>query len=230
MKTAIGYVRVSTTEQANEGLSLEAQRARIAAWCLLNGFALGALHVDAGISGKRSKNRPGLQAALDQVCECGGVLVVYSLSRLARSVKDTMLISERLNKANADLASLSEKIDTTSAAGKMIFRMLAVFAEFESDVISERVSAIVAHKRSKGELLGKVPYGYDLASDGCTLTPNTDEQATLALIDELKNVHGMSLRAIAAEMNQRGVKTKEGKGVWSFGTIRRIVRRPKVAA
>jgi site-specific DNA recombinase len=72
------------------------------------------------------------------VCELNGILFVYSLSRLARSTKGTLAIPDRLQKADADLVSLSEKLDTNSAAGKMVFRMLAVLEEFESDQISER--------------------------------------------------------------------------------------------
>ena len=117
-KTAIGYIRVSTEGQVTEGVSLDAQRAKIEAWCLANDVQLGGVFVDAGISGKRADNRPELQAALNAVCKCGGVLVVYSLSRLARSTKDTISIAERLSKSNADLVSLSEKIDSTSAARK----------------------------------------------------------------------------------------------------------------
>jgi DNA invertase Pin-like site-specific DNA recombinase len=154
----VGYCRVSTDLQAAEGVSLDAQKGRIHAWCLANGGSMAEadLFVDAGISGKHAANRPGLQHALDAVTQApGSVLVVYSLSRLARSTKDTITISERLEKAGADLVSLSEKIDTTSASGKMVFRMLAVLAEFERDLVSERVRVTVAHKRGRGERVGQ---------------------------------------------------------------------------
>lgn len=133
MNKAIGYIRVSTEQQAEEGVSLAAQKAKIAAWCEINDYELANVFVDAGISGKSMDKRQGLRDALAAVKK-GGVLVVYSLSRLARSTKDTLAISEQLGKAGADLVSLSEKIDTTGAAGKMMFRMLAVLAEFERDV------------------------------------------------------------------------------------------------
>ena len=86
------------------------------------------------------EKRASLQAAVSAVCACGGVLVVYSLSRLARNTTETLELGKRLSKAGADLVSLSEKIDTTSAAGKMVFRMLAVLAEFERDQVSERTT------------------------------------------------------------------------------------------
>jgi DNA invertase Pin-like site-specific DNA recombinase len=221
---AIGYIRVSTTGQADDGVSLDAQRDRIAAWCLVNGHELAAVHVDAGISGKRSDNRPALQLALDEVCRRRGVLVVYSLSRLARSTKDTLSISERIEKAGADLVSLSEKIDTTSAAGKMVFRMLAVLAEFERDLVAERTSCAMQHKRHRGERVGSVPYGFDLAADGVQLVDNPAEQRVLKLVAELRAA-GYTLRAIANELTDRGIETK-GKGqAWSSSTIQRIVNR-----
>ena len=109
MRRVVGYVRVSTEQQASEGISLEAQKGKIVAWCQLSSYELTGLYVDAGLSGKRADNRPELQKALDAVTECGGILLVYSLSRLARSTKDTLAISDRLEKSGADLVSLSEK-------------------------------------------------------------------------------------------------------------------------
>src|SRR5436309_1985823 len=93
---AIGYARVSTDGQVTDGVSLEAQQAKIRAWCEVNSFELVGLQVDAGLSGCRSDNRPGLQEALSMACKQSAALVVYSLSRLARSTKDAILISERL--------------------------------------------------------------------------------------------------------------------------------------
>ena len=222
-QTAIGYIRVSTDGQVTDGVSLDAQRERVGAWCLANGYAIAEIFVDAGLSGGRSDNRPGLQSALDAVCKVRGVLVVYSLSRLARSTKDTIAIGERLDKSSADLVSLSERIDTTSAAGKMMFRMLAVLAEFERDQISERTSTAMKFKAAKGERVGKVPFGFDLSADGVTLVPNESEQRALSLIRELRAM-GESLRKIAAELERQRFPTKEGKP-WTHSTVQRIVSR-----
>ena len=182
------------------------------------------MFVDAGVSGKRAYNRPELQAALDAVCRTGGVLVVYSLSRLARSTKDTIQISERLSKANADLVSLSEKIDTTSAAGKMVFQMLAVLAEFERNQISERTCAAMAHKKSLGQRFGKIPYGHDFSGDGKTLVENTREQAAIQLIRLLREA-GMSYGQVAELLNRKKVQTKENIGQRKSMTVLRILKR-----
>lgn len=223
-KQAIGYVRVSTEQQASEGISLDAQAARIRAYAELNDLDLAAIYTDAGLSGKRSDNRPQLQAALDHATKAGAVLVVYSLSRLARSTRDTLAIAERLEKGNADLASLSEKIDTTTAAGKMVFRMLAVLAEFERDQISERTTTAMSHKKRNGERVGKVPFGYDLAADGVQLVPNAAEQAVLELVNQL-HAAGESMRKIAAELTRRGIGTKDGRSEWSHSTVQRLLDR-----
>jgi len=160
-RTAIGYCRVSTDNQATEGVSLEAQRARIAAWCEANDLVLDDVHVDAGLSGGRADNRPALQNALDAVCRTKGVLVVYSLSRLARSVPDMVEISERLEGAGADFASITESFDTSSPTGVFIFRILSAVAEWERNIIRERTRDAMEHKRGNGERVsGKAPLGW----------------------------------------------------------------------
>jgi len=225
MTNAIAYIRVSTTGQAEDGVSLEAQRSRVDAWCTLNEAELVNVHVDAGISGKRSDNRPALQRALDEACQTGAVLVVYSLSRLARNTRETLEIAERLDKAGADLVSLSEKIDTTSAAGKMVFRMLAVLAEFERDLVSERTTGAMDHKRAKGERISRhIPYGHDLDDDGIHLVENESEQRVIELVQRLRD-GGMSMRKIAAELGSRGIAAKNGKKTWSHSTIQGILNR-----
>lgn len=217
--TASIYLRVSTAGQATEGISLEAQEARARKWAEANGFEVAGLHCDAGISGKRAENRPGLQAALAEVCRTKGALVVYSLSRLARSTKDAISIAERLEKAGADLVSLSEKIDTTSAAGKMVFRMLAVLAEFERDLISERTKGALAHMAAQGRRIGEVPYGFRLAEDRLHLVEDAAEQEVLSSIRDLK-ARGRTWAQVAEELNGRGLSTKKGCR-WSWRTAQK---------
>lgn len=214
--TASIYLRVSTAGQVAEGVSLEAQEARARGWAEANGYMVAGLHCDAGISGKRAENRPGLQAALAEVCRTRGALIVYSLSRLARSTRDAINIAEKLEKAGADLVSLSEKIDTTSAAGKMIFRMLAVLAEFERDLISERTKGALAHMAAQGRRVGEIPLGFTLAEDRVHLVENPAEQKILKAIQDLRT-RGRKWREVAEEMNRRGYCTKKGR-LWSWRT------------
>ncbi len=220
---AIGYLRVSTEGQAVEGVSLDAQRAKIEAWATANEYNLVAVFEDAGISGSGMTKRPGLQEALDAACAQNAALVVYSLSRLARSTKDALAISERLDKAGADLVSLSEKIDTTTAAGKMVFRMLAVLAEFERDLVSERTTAALQHMKAKGQRVGTVPYGYRVGDDGATLEAHEGEQQIVSTIHQLRR-GGMTLAGIRDELNVRGIENRKGKTVWSLSTLHKIAK------
>jgi len=223
---AIGYVRVSTQNQVDDGISLEAQEAKIKAWAELNNADAVEIFIDAGISGKRANNRPGLQAALSAIGK-GDALIVYSLSRLARSTKDTIQIADKLDKQGADLVSMSEKIDTTTAAGKMVFRMLAVLSEFERDQVSERTRFAMAYKRSKGEKTGgDVPYGFTVDDYG-QLVPHTAEQEALRLIHDLR-AKGHTYKAIGHELSLRGYKTKQGRDNWHPQVVKQILERKAV--
>ena len=211
MKSAIIYVRVSTVDPANNGVSLDAQEAKARAWAEINGYQVAAVHVDAGLSGRRADNRPALQDALADLQE-GHALVVYALSRLARSTRDAISIAEQLEKRGADLVSISERIDTTTAAGKMVFRMMAVLAEFESDQISERTKLAMQYKKSKGEFTGgnRAPYGYTRGSDGKTLVPIESEQEVIKLVRQYRQ-DGLPLRAISAELERAGILSRTDK-------------------
>ena len=119
---------------------------------------------------------------------------------------------------------LSERLDTTNAAGKMVFRMLAVLAEFERDLVSERTAAALHFKRQSKELVGNIPFGYDLAPDGIHLLQNELEQGAIREIKKLRAA-GYSYRQIADEINRRGIKTKKGKAEWKHTAIKRILDR-----
>ena len=215
----IGYVRVSTDEQVREGASLEAQKHKITAWTESLDGELLFIAEDAWISGKLIRNRDGLRGAIEAACAEKAVLVIYSLSRLSRSTRDTLMLADKLDKAGADLVSLSERIDTTTAAGKMVFRMLAVLNEFERDQISERTSAILQHKKAKGEVYSPIPYGF--RREGNKLIEDKKEQRVVLLIQKQK-VDGYSLRKIASELNNKGIPAKRG-GRWFPSTIRYLL-------
>jgi len=150
-----------------------------------------------------------LLKAIDTACAAHGVLVVYSLSRLARNTEETIAMGNRLAKAGADLVSLSEKIDTTSATGKMIFRLLASLAEFERDQISERTTMALGYKKSQNERVGELPYGFQESPDG-KLIPHAGEQANIATIRQYR-AEGLSLRAIVVTAEKAGLLSRVGK-------------------
>lgn len=219
---AIGYVRVSTEEQATEGVSLKAQREKIAAYAALHGLALGKVFADEGLSAKRADNRPGLQDALTAVCKAKGVLVVYSLTRLARSTRDAIDIAERIDGCGADLASITEKIDTTSSMGRFFFRLMASLGELERDQVSERTITAMAHLRGEGKRISRIiPFGFDLGADGETLEENREETKALRRMVEWQ-AQGVSLRGIAARLEAKGVRPKQG-GHWYASSVRAVL-------
>ena len=227
---AVVYTRVSTEGQVADGVSLDAQRAKAGAWAELNGYTLAEFFTDEGVSGCRADNRPGLQAALDYACRHRAALLVYSLSRLARNTRETLEISERLEEAGADLVSLSERIDTTTAAGKMVFRMLAVLAEFERDQVSDRTCMALAHKRVVGEKTGgDVPFGYTVhiedrgGREVKVLDRNREQQKVIHVALGLRE-SGATYRSIAQSLNLRGHTTANGCD-WNAAGIRRAMLR-----
>jgi site-specific DNA recombinase len=152
---AIGYVRVSTLEQAESRLGLEAQRSAIAAWAASRGLEV-TIYEDAGITGTSMEKRPALAAALEAARD-GAVLVAYSLSRFARSTRDMLVIAERLKRQGADLVSLTESIDTTTATGRLVFTLLSALSQFERDLTAERTKAALAALKARGVRLGRRP-------------------------------------------------------------------------
>lgn len=134
-----------------------------------------------------------------------------------------MAIAERLDKAGADLVSLSEKIDTTTAAGKMVFRMLAVLNEFERDQVSDRTKAALAYKKENGEKTGGIcPYGYSVDNEG-RLHEDQAEREVIDLIHELHS-EGWNYSAIARHVNKKGYKTKLGCQ-WYAQQVKNILRK-----
>ena len=220
MKKAIGYIRVSTEQQADEGVSLAAQRAKITAWCELNDYELVAIYEDAGISGKTVSKRPQLQAALAGMKK-GMALVVYSLSRLARSTKNCIEIADELKSAGSDLVSLTEKIDTSSAMGEFFFTLIAALGQMERKVIGERTKAALAHKKAIGEKYAPVPFGYKEIEGRLEVV-----KAEAKIVAEInrKRAAGSSMHLIARELNEQGVIGKQG-GKWYASTVSCILKR-----
>lgn len=225
IKQAIGYIRVSTDKQVTEGVSLEAQAAKIRAWADLNDYELIAIYSDEGISGSSMNKRDGLKAALKEVKK-GMALVAYSLSRLSRSVEDTLAISRQLDKAGADMVSLSEKIDTTGAAGRMIFNMLAVLAQFERDQIAERTQSALRHKKATGKVYSPTPYGFE-AINGELIRVAAEADVVAEIVAARKS--GQTLQQIADDLNGQGIPTKMGKA-WQPATIHLLLKRSTLVA
>jgi len=217
---AIGYVRVSTDRQAEQGVSLEAQAEKIKAMALVQGADLVDTIVEAGESAK-SLNRPGM-AKLLALVDKGKVeaVIVAKLDRLTRSVKDLCEVLERFERRGVALISVAESLDTGSAAGRLVLNIMAAVSQWEREAIGERTRDALRHKRANGERVGNIRFGYRLCADGTHVEPDPNEQAVLAEIRRLRQA-GHSLRGIAAALNRRGLRTRRGSP-WRLEHVARI--------
>ena len=216
----IAYVRVSTDKQADHGVSLDAQRAKLAAYAELYDLDLVAVEVDAGQSAK-SLDRPALGRALAALSTGkADALLVVKLDRLTRSVRDLGELVDRCEREGWALLSVSDSIDTRTAAGRLVLNVLASVAQWEREAIGERTKAALQHKRSNGERVGSVPYGYRLAADGRALEVEPAEQQAIVLVRELR-AEGLSLRAIAARLEAAGCVPRGGAR-WHPDTVARL--------
>jgi len=223
MTRTVAYIRVSTDKQAEHGVSLDAQRAKIDAYASLYDLDVVEVLVDAGVSAK-TLNRPGLTRALAMLDagEAEAVIVV-KLDRLTRSVRDLGDLVERyFATGRAALLSVSEQIDTRSAAGRLVLNVLASVAQWEREATGERTSAALAHKRSQHEYTGgEPPYGWALADDGVSLVPDSDEQRVIAAAAKLREA-GLSLRKVGAALEADGLLPRCGRR-WHAKTVRTLL-------
>lgn len=216
----IGYVRVSTDEQASEGVSLQAQRTRIEAYCVAKAWELVSVEADPGISAKDMK-RSGLQAVLGAV-RSGRVdaIVVYELDRLTRSVLDLNRIFELLDRQDVALVSMQESLDATTPTGRLMLNLLASVSQWEREVIGERTKEAMRYLKEQKQAYSRPVYGFDCSTQG-ELIENHTETKVIARMGELKR-RGLSYLRIAEHLNEQGIPTKRG-GRWWDSTVRGIL-------
>ena len=195
----VGYVRVSSDKQADAGMSLEVQESQIIKYAELYDIGLGEIIVDAGESAKSLK-RPGMLRLIELMDSnlCQGVLIV-KLDRLTRSVKDLCYLLERYFSKDKILISVQEKIDTNSAMGRMVMNVVMSISQWEREATSERTKAVLQHKKTKGERIGNIPFGYKLAADGIHLEEDLSEQRVIDFIKTQRST-GKTLAEISVDL------------------------------
>jgi len=229
MKTAIGYIRVSTDKQVEHGVSLAAQVEKIETYCALHDIELLEILEDKGLSGKSVIGRPAMkqllklarQGAMDTVVTC-------KLDRMFRSTVDAITIIPELQALGVathimDLGGVS--LDTSTPMGGFFLTMAAAFGELERKQIGERTRNALRHKRDHGQQYSSVPpFGWDYV-DG-ERVENQAEQYALYRICILHRIEGRNSPYIAERLRHEGYKTRGGKLVWLPGTIRKIIKHP----
>jgi DNA invertase Pin-like site-specific DNA recombinase len=202
----VGYVRVSTDEQAASGLGLAAQRAAIEGECAKRGWTVQAIHEDA-VSGKAIANRPGLEAALDAV-EKGTAagIVVAKLDRLSRSLKDFATLMERAQKKGWNLVALDLGVDLSTPAGEFMANVMGSAAQWERKLIGLRTKEALAVKRANGVRLGRP-----------RVLPS---EVVSRIVGDREG--GFGLSEIARKLNAEGVPTAHGGSKWHASTVKAV--------
>lgn len=209
MKTkVVAYVRVSTDKQVEKGVSLEAQQEKLFSYASLYDMEIVETVVEEGASAK-TLEREGLKRAL-RMLEQGQVegILVVKLDRLTRSVRDLGYLLEKYFNRYA-LLSVSEQIDTRSAAGRLVLNVLVSVAQWEREAIGERTRDAMQHLKAMGEYTGGfVPYGFKLLEKG-KLEINPREQGIINIAKNLRQ-RGLSFRKICKEMTGRKLLNRSG--------------------
>ncbi|WP_144504747.1 recombinase family protein [Bacillus mycoides] len=221
MKCAI-YRRVSTDMQAEKGSSLEAQKERLNAFAVSQGWEVASDYVDDGYSAK-NMNRPALQRMLSNMKDGQfDIILVYKLDRLCRSVRDLNDMIREFEKYHVKFKSSTESLDTTTATGRMMMNIIGTLAQWEREQTAERVSMILNERSKKGLWNGgPMPYGYVFKNGEVTIIK--DEAQIVQFCFDKAITHGA--QSIAKLLNEKGYRTRDGYK-WIMRSILRMLHNP----
>lgn len=206
---ALGYIRVSTAEQADSGAGLDAQRRAIEAACALKGWELVAVLEDAGASGGSLEKRPGMAEALARLAAGDAdVVVAAKLDRFSRSVADFARLIDRAGRGGWAIAALDVDIDMTTPSGELMAMVIAAMAQYERRLIGQRTRDALAERRAAGVRLGR---------------PRALPADVVARIVGRRGA-GASMSGIARELNADGIPTAHGGSEWRQSSVAAVLR------
>ena len=209
MAKAMIYTRVSTNEQGESGLGLDAQSAICRDYCMRNGIEVVEVLIEIQ-SGKTTRRRPVLATALEALRSGrADVLIASNVSRLSRSIGDLVGLIAEADKRGYSVVALDTGLDTSTPAGRMVFQMLGVAAEYERAMTSDRTKKALARARDKGIQLGR------------------RSSLPAEVVDRISSERGegKTLASIAGGLNADEVPTSQGGTMWYPGTVAKILRR-----
>jgi site-specific DNA recombinase len=224
------YLRVSSDEQ-RERESIRTQREFFEQYCTLYGLEVTETYADDGVSGTAPLHeRPeGRRLLEDARADRFETLLVYRLDRLGRSLLIIVDAHDRLQAAGVSLRSATEPIDTSNPSGRLIFQMLASFAEYEHETIRERTRAGLHRAFRSGRHFGVAPYGYRADEHGYLLVVPEEAETVRGIIERV--AEGSSLYAETKRLNDLGIPTpgwrygskkRPGSRLWSVATVSSI--------
>lgn len=222
-KVAI-YVRVSTTNQAEEGYSIEEQKDKLSSYCNIKDWSVYKIYTDGGFSGSNTK-RPALEQLIrDAKKKLFDTVLVYKLDRLSRSQKDTLyLIEDVFIKNGIAFLSLQENFDTSTPFGKAMIGLLSVFAQLEREQIKERMQLgkLGRAKSGKSMMWARTSYGYDYHRETGTVTINPVQSLAIKFIFE-QYLSGRSITKLRDDLNDKYPKEID----WNYRAVRMILANP----
>src|SRR5918995_1498034 len=227
------YMRVSGEEQKTKD-TIETQDGFLEEYCKLYGRKIAKVYKDAAISGTVPLHERPAGRELLEDAKAGkfDVVLVYKLDRVGRTLLVVVDAHDRLMEAHVALRSATEPIDTSTPAGRLIFQMLASFAEFEKETINERTRDGKNRAYRNGVQPGVIPYGYDIADDGSFAVVEEEAQVVRTVIHNI--AQGATLFMEAKRLNLEGIPSpgKKYRGrrrrygtTWTPMAISRIVGR-----
>jgi len=220
-KIAVGYIRVSTDMQADKGTSLDNQYARIQEYAMQRGFILENIFEDAGYSGKNT-NRPGFQAMFNRLRKGGvGAVIVWHSTRFARNLKDNIVHMAELEQRKVKFFSVEEP-EMSGSSGKAMRNLMAVFAEYQSDVTGDHTRSVKANlKKNLKTYCGNAPLGF--RNEDGKLVEVQEDMETVQEIMGLR-AQGLSYNKIANKLNDKRTGNKGGR--FYAITISKIISNP----
>lgn len=218
------YLRVSTEEQANAGYGLDAQENKCRAMATVKAWQVADFYIDEGISGTKDETkRPALAQLI--AAACGGeinAVIVSSLDRLGRNTRLVLRLIDQLAECGVVLVSCKESLDTETPTGRFVLRMFASLAELDRDSIVERTTGgRDARGAIDGERGGRVPYGYYRTESGISINDTAAE--VVRSIFTMRG-DGMTLTAIASELNSNGIAPGRGGRQWYPSSVREVLK------
>ena len=212
------YMRVSTEDQAREGFSLPEQKERLEAYCKFNNYKIVEYYTDAGISAKTGNKRP----EYDRMLEDGrqgkiNMIIALKLDRITRSTRDWETLMDYLEKYNVNIAFVNDDINTTTANGKMVSRIMMSVSQNEIERTSERTIIGLEGAIKKGHIPARAPLGYKHVDK--KLVPDS---LTKDIVIRIYNLYydGLTYNTIAKIFNEEKVYDKTN---WKDTSILKII-------
>jgi len=217
----LGYVRVSSYLQKKKGNSIGMQKKKINEYCVLNDYELIDIYEDDGISGMSIDKRNGYKDMIEymKMNKIDGI-VVWSLSRLGRKMKDVVGLMDYLKVNGIKFWSIKENLSNDDKIGSLIMNILSSINEFEVEVIRERIKDIKRNKKENGEVYGRMMYGFDNVKG--MMVENKEEKRVIRRVKNFRS-RKWSWRKISNRLNEEGVKSKENK-IWYDGSLYNMMR------